>query len=262
MVERGQLIVIDGMDCAGKEVGRDAATEFFLELSGNKKTILNLDDYWQKNHRNPQFKQKRSQKGEYFLDYVNPEDIDIITSSEPTHAGIGADIRNEIIRYKGRYSARFTAEMYAANRHVLYKGIELPARELGKLILKCRSVSTSIVFQQVQADELGEKLRIEDILSFEGNKIALANPPNLLIIPTAKNIEKVLERIKRRRKDDNTWFEQAAFQRKVEEIYESKEFREFFEKLGTQVIYVDNDANVTEAEFRDRIKDVLARHYS
>lgn len=274
MGERGHLIVIDGIDGAGKEVARDAIVEFFQDISDNKtqaehssaghhkgETVLNLDEYWQKNHRHPQFEQKKTDKKEYLLDYVNPADIDIITASEPTHTDIGNAIRNEIVRYKGRYSARTTAQTYALDREILYKRVELPARDLGKLVVKCRSVSTTKVFQQIQATELGEKLTDEEILSFEGNKIALANPPNLLIIPTVKDIEKVLYRTKKRKKDDNTWFEKVDFQRKVEEKYESAEFREFFEKLGTKIIYVDNDANVSEQEFRERIKISLAQIY-
>ncbi len=261
MGKRGDLIVIDGIDGAGKEIARDAAVDFFQEISGNTKIILNLDEYWQKNHRHPQFEQKKVDKQEYLLDYVNPLDIDIITASEPTHTDVGNAIRNEIVRYKGRYSARTTAQTYALDREILYKRVELPARDLGKLVLKCRSVSTTKVFQQVQAQELGEKLTEEEILSYEGNKIALANPPNILIIPTVKDIEKVLYRTKKRKKDDNTWFEKIDFQRKVEEKYESAEFREFFEKLGTKVIYVDNDTNVSECEFREKIKNTLAQIY-
>lgn len=252
------FIVIDGIDGAGKEVARDAAAEFFRQIPDGA-TILNLDNYWNTNHRHPQFEQKRSEKGEYLLDYVNPEDIDIILSSEPTYTDIGNAIRNEIVRYKGRYSAKFTAEMFAADRQVLYKRVLLPAIELGKIWIQCRSFSTSVVYQQQQAKELNEQLSLPEILSLEGNQLAMQNPPNLLIIPTVKDVEKVLVRTKKRKKDDNTWFEKVDFQKKLEEKYESKEFREFFEKLGTKVVYVDGQ--LPYEEYQTQIKTVLSTDY-
>ena len=149
--------------------------------------------------------------------------------------------------------------MYAADRQILYKRLLIPALDGGKIWVQSRSFSTSIVYQQLQAKEQGETLSMQEILSFEGNKLALQNPPNLLIIPTIKDVEKALERTKKREKDDRAIFETLEFQLKVKPYYESQELREFFEKLGTKVEYVDGGAELND--YKEQIRDVIKRNY-
>jgi len=260
MGKRGSsyFIVVDGIDGAGKGVAVNTIREFFRERFPHIDNIFDLEAYWQRFHMHPQFEDRVSAKKECLFDYVDPDNFRLVISSEPTHTDIGNTIRTEIISNKGKYTAKFTAEMYAADRHVLYKRALIPALNMGKIWVQSRSVSTSIVYQQVQAAELGEALKLDQIISLEGNQTAIQNPPNLLIIPTIKDVEKALERTKRREKDDKTWFESIDFQLKLKPHYESSELKSFFEELGTKVEYVDGGAELKE--YTAQIIDVLERN--
>lgn len=252
------FVVVDGIDGAGKGETIKTAVDFFTQKRGRR--WLDLDEYWLRNHRHPQTKEQHHKKDcKLADDYLNLEDIDIIKASEPTYTDIGNTIRNSIIRNKGEYSARFTAEMYAADRNVLYKQLLMPAIDAGKIWLQSRSFSTSIVYQRVQAEELKEKLTVEQILSFEGNQLAMKNPPNLIIIPIPKNVAQAMERTKKRDKDDKTFFEDLEFQLKLKPHYESTELKQFFEKLGTKVEYVDSGAELHD--YKQQVWDVLDKHY-
>ena len=252
------FVVFDGIDGAGKGVAVKAAIEYFKEQK--IKRLLDLDEYWQKNHGHPQTKEKYSKKTDKLTDdYINLEDIDIIQASEPTYTGIGNAIRNSIIKNKGEYSARFTAEMYAADRNVLYTQLLIPALNAGKIWVQSRGFSTSIIYQQIQAQELKEAITIEQILAFEGNQKAMQNPPNLLVITTIQDVEQAMERTKKREKDDNTFFENIEFQLKLKPHYESTELKNFFENLGTKVEYADSGAELQE--YKRQVIDIVKKHF-
>jgi len=255
---KGFFIVIDGPDGAGKEVAARAVVNF-LRTTEPQKILFDLDAYWQRYHHHPQFEEKYSERGEYRFDYLDPEHFDIILASEPTHTEVGHAIRNEIVHHKGKYNARFTAEMFAADRLILYKRVLLPALEHGKIWIQQRSFSTSIVYQQAQAQELSEELTLSTILSFQGNQLAQQNPPDLLIIPIIKDVERILARNKQRTKDDQSFFESVAFQKHVADTYASKWLKEFFEKLGTAVEYVDGD--LTMEVYQQAIVEIVKKHY-
>lgn len=253
------FIVIDGPDGAGKEVAARAAAQYFRDLTQPPGIIFDLDAYWQRHHQHPQFDDQHSARGDCCFDYLDPTHFDIVLASEPTHTGIGSAIRNEIVQHKGKYSARFTAEMFAADRQILYKRVLLPALNHSKIWIQQRSFSTSIVYQQAQATDLNEQLSFETILNFEGNQLAQQHPPDLLIIPLIKDIERILNRNKQRTKDDKSFFENISFQKRIADAYAHSTLKDFFERLGTIVEYVDGELPL-EA-YREAVVSVVKKHY-
>jgi len=218
---KGKLIVIDGLDGIGKGVVEQA----IAELLSNKGKIFDLIPYWKKNNKNPPPSMLK--------------ESDILLSAEPTYMGWGKEIR-EKLTIKGSTSTPLeTAQAYSNDRLILYNKIILPALKEGKTIIQSRSVSTSLVYQRVQSNG---SITLNSLMTdFEGNKFALKNTPNLLIIPTILNVEEVIKRLQGRKntKDDNCKFENLDFQLKIKPYYESQELREIFESRGTKVEYLD-----------------------
>ena len=97
--------------------------------------------------------------------------LPFILAFEPTYEGIGAVIRNEIIKKgTGRsYSAATTAQAYALDREVLYRTTVLPALKKQKFVVQDRGLPASLAYQSAQAEISKEKLTVEDILALPGN---------------------------------------------------------------------------------------------
>lgn len=116
----GTFTVIDGLDGVGKGIAIDAIVHY-LELQG--KIIFSLDSWWETHPFHPEFDPNVLATKHA---YCNLESFDVLVSSEPTHAQIGMAIREEVIKNNGRqYSARMTAELYAADRMILHKRVLL-----------------------------------------------------------------------------------------------------------------------------------------
>jgi thymidylate kinase len=69
-----------------------------------------------------------------------------------------------------------------------------------------------------------------------------------LLILTIDDAAKALERSRKREKQDNCAFENMPFQSKLKPYFESAEFREIFERLGTKVVYVDVSGTEEETQ--------------
>ena len=226
-IKKGKLVVIDGIDGSGK--GTIVSS---LRKWATKKglRIFDLREYWTSNHSLPE--------------QEDFQDFDVIVSAEPTFSLVGSAIRDELVRENKReYSALTTAQAFALDRNILYKRVIIPALELGKYIFQERSVTTSITFQPVQA----EPLPLKKILELEGNRLALKYRPDLLIILDVKP-EIAIKRLMQRDKQDKAIFEKLNFQKKIDNRFKSKWFRDMFEKLGSKVVYLDANGTVNEAE--------------
>ena len=247
----GTFTVIDGLDGIGKgEVLK--AIALYLESLGMR--VFNVEDYWQTNHIHPEFEQRTHGK-RFNTAFFNLDDFDVLLTSEPTHTGIGRQIRYEMIANNGRsYSAHATAEAYALDRLILYKRVLLPALRAGKHIVQGRSFSTSIVYQRMQAQEQHERLALEEIMGLEGNAFALQYAPDLLIIPTIKDVTDITKRLEGRDKRDDAMFETLPFQLQLKPFYEGAELREIFEQQGTGVEYID--AGISVAATRQQAVEV------
>lgn len=244
---KGKLIVLEGLDGIGKGTQLKALEELFesegiaeqvqhnpSKQSFEGKRVFDLHHHWTRYHFHPQFDTVLKNN------YVDLNSFDVLISAEPTYVGAGRSIREEVICDNGRrYSAQLTAQLYAIDRMVLDKRVTLPALNAGKIVVKSRSVVSSLVYQPIQAQEKGEKLSVEEVLSLEGNQFAMQHAPNLLVIATIKNPDDLMKRLTQREKKDDAIFENINFQLKIKPHYESQWLKELFEKEGTKVEYLD-----------------------
>lgn len=216
----GKFLMVDGLDGAGKGVVIDSLRHYFDEQG---KKILDLREYWKDNNEIPEL----SEVQEY----------DVICSAEPTFSMIGKVIREEIVRQNDRkYSGLSTAHAFALDREILYRKLLLPAISAGKTVIQERGVITSIVYQPIQL----EKINLKDIINLPGNRLALKNAPDLLIILKAEpNV--IMNRLSERGKKDHAIFENLMFQKKVEMRYESEWLRKLFMQFGSKVVYLDTN---------------------
>jgi len=235
----GKFLMVDGLDGAGKGVVIDALKEYF---AAKDMKILDLRDYWKEHNEIPE------------IDEV--AEYDVICSAEPTFSMVGKVLREEIIRdNKRKYSGLSTAHAFSLDREVLYRKLLMPARALGKIIIQERGVITSIVYQPIQL----ERLNLNDIINLPGNRLALKNAPDLLII-TKVEPQVVMNRLASRGKKDHAIFENLLFQRKVEMRYESDWLRKLFEKYRSKVVYLDTNPPRTEEDTRLNAVKIWKEH--
>lgn len=240
---RGLFVVADGLDGIGKGVVERALIEFEQKLH---KAVFDTIA----------FSKARAKGLPELSDFWDPPEshYDSVVTAEPTYAGIGHNIRNEIILRNGRnYSSSVQIQMYGLDRLIQMRRVVVPALMNGLNVIQSRSMTSTICYQSSKAIDEGRDLREvrDEILSHEGNAYQLTHPPDLLIIPTVPNI-KVLERRwadrKERAKDDNSEFENLRFQAKISPYFSSDQLRKLFESRGTVVKYID--AAVSEEHTR------------
>ena len=229
-MKKGLFVIIDGLDGIGKGVCLDALKE---EASDMGWKIFDVNEYWVKENNIPSFEEIG--------------DVDLLITSEPTYQGIGKHIREKLICKDGMsFSTSVLAQAYSLDRQILYEKLIIPAIEKGINIFQSRSVTTSIVYQKLTGKEDG--VNMDFILNLEGNKLALENAPDYLIIPMIKNVEEVMNRLENRAKEDNCKFENLEFQLKAKEEYESGNFKKIFEGRGTKLEYIDVGRTVEDSK--------------
>lgn len=208
------FIIIDGIDGSGKGTIIKEWKKYF-ELQNKK--IFDLKEFWQKNNRHPEFSEIK--------------DYDILFSAEPTYVWTGKAIREEMIKNGNDYSASSIANAYALDRLVLYKRLIVPFLKLNKTVIKDRSVSTSLCYQPIQDGSI----TIEEVSNIEGNKFALDNAPDYLIIADLE-VEEAMKRLGTRVDEkDNAIFEKKDFLLKARETFLSKKYQDYFIKNNTKI---------------------------
>jgi len=226
-MKKGKFIMFDGIDGCGK----DTLVEILSQQFKTNK-IFNLNEYWHKHKKHPE-------QNEW-------QNFDIIISSEPTYATIGSYIRNELIHKDNKYSTQNIAQAYALDRNILYEKIILPALKMGKTIIQSRGVSTTIVYQTLTGTE--DNFSLKDVLKLPGNQLALKHAPDFLVIPYITDIKKTIsKRLANRSKKDDSIFEKITFLEKVQKRFRSEEYSNIFTKHNSQVIYIQNDSDLTDA---------------
>lgn len=216
---KGKFVMVEGLDGAGKGVIVDALVEW---AKNEKLRVLYLGQYCREHKTFPE-----------------PEELaefDVIRSDEPTYSFVGQAIRDEMIKKNNReYSGWSVAQAFALDREILYKRVLIPALKAGKHVFQERGVVTSIIYQPMQ-----ERMQLSELLKLPGNKLAMQNAPDMLIIPVVSP-EVVMQRLEEREKKDHSIFENLAFQRKVSERYTSGWLRSLFEGHGSSVVYIDTN---------------------
>lgn len=242
-LKRGVFVVIDGLDGIGKGEIERALIEFEQKL---KRAVFDSVAFSNANRKGlPEFK-----------DFFNPPEtyFDTIVTAEPSHAGIGHVIRNEIIENNGRnYNWQTQIEAYSLDRLVSMKRIVIPALKNGLRVIQSRCFASTLNYQTLKAIEAGfdPKKAAQMVLGHPGNKIQLEWAPDLLIIPTIGSVDALMDRLKTRKnykKDEvDSIFDNLQFQEKLKPLYESKKLKELFEKHGTVVKYLDAGISVEES---------------
>ena len=240
---KGNYIVIDGIDRVGKGTLINTIVEHEMAKG---RTVFDADQY--------QALHKKLPSVEDFKGY------DMILVSEPTYCGKGEHIRNVLIKTGSTASVKEIASAYSEDRHILLDNIILVALQLGIDVLSSRSVCSSIAYQPLDAELRGILFSVEPVMALPGNRYALQNSPNLLIIPVITSAAAALERSQDRGKDDDCKFEEESFLEKNLGIYKSDWLREIFESKGTKVEYVDTSGTLDDS--RRNVLEVWGRHIS
>lgn len=221
------FVIVDGIDGSGKGTITDALA---TREAARGARILDLRTFAQQQHRLPE-----------------PEECtnyDVLLSAEPTHAWIGRAIRDEIVRANDRaYGALRTAELFALDRLVLYRRVLLPALARGTHVIQERSVTSSLVYQPIQA----EPVHIDALTALEGNAFALAHPPTLCMIVSTEP-PRALQRLQLRSgKQDNAIFERLPILQNLHARYHSSWFQELLTSHGWRVAHLDANGAVEDA---------------
>ncbi|MEK7518563.1 MAG: hypothetical protein AAB549_01430, partial [Patescibacteria group bacterium] len=162
MKRKGKFIIVDGIDGSGKGTIVDA---YMAWAQAKQLHVFDVRAFAKSNQRLPEPKEWQGS--------------DVLFSAEPTHAGIGHVIREEIVRENARhYSGLETAMAFSLDRHILYQKVILPALARGILVIQERSVSSSIAYQPLQGS-----VTLRQLLKLEGNAFTLKHRPDLLLIP-------------------------------------------------------------------------------
>lgn len=235
----------DGLDGSGNGTIIQGLKEWADE---KELLVFNLIEYCKKNKELPF--------------YEEVKDYDVILSAEPTYAWFGLAVRNEIVRKKDySFSALSTAHAYSLDREVLFRRVLAPFINKGGFVFQQRGVVTSLAYQPVQSRFQREKaINFDEIMNMFGNKFVLDNYPPDLLIFTKCSAEICLERIAKREKQDDSFFEELNFQKELAKIYASEWFRNIFEKRGTTVMYLDTNPPSTEADTRKMAKRILREY--
>ncbi|MBS3127965.1 deoxynucleoside kinase [Candidatus Woesearchaeota archaeon] len=226
----GFFVMIDGLDGSGKGTALDALKQW----AAKKKKVLDLREYGKKDQGYPK----------------SIAEYDVIISAEPTYVGYGKKIREELIQKNKKHSAQEIAEAFAKDREALYTKIIIPALQQGKWVFQERGIVTSLVYQPAQG------VSLEKVKALPGNKLTLEHAPDLLIIMKVKP-ETTMLRLEKRKKKDNAIFENIAFQKKIENVYESSWLKKLFEKKGSTVVYLSTDPPLTAKDTKKEIVKIV-----
>ncbi|MBT6689780.1 hypothetical protein HN903_00445 [archaeon] len=238
-MNRGNFIVVDGVDGVGKSVIELALLEriggeVFDSVSWSKENLGERPDV--------------SLTGE----------CDVVLTAEPTYSGLGSDIRRTLISNlkRGVFPYGLLIGAYSLDRDIQLRNLVLPVLARGRDVVQSRSVASSLCYQTLSAEDEGlDPVAVRDeVLRSTGNVFELSYAPDLLIIPTIGKVEDLMLRFEARGKKDDAIFEKMDFLERVKVCYESDWLREIFEKSGSAVAYLD--AGISIESTREQAIDI------
>ncbi len=232
------FIMVDGIDGSGKSTIVETWKEYLVS-EGNP--VFDLKKYWKEKSLAPTLDELRG--------------YDFIISGEPTYVGVGAAIRQELIRAGTNYSGRSIAEAYALDRLILYHTLLIPLLKEGKCVIQDRGVSTSFAYQPV-ADP---NITAEFLATLEGNQLALQFRPDYLVLLQASATVAMARLAQRADKQDNVIFEQLAFEERLAERFATSSYRAVFTARGTVIKELPGDAElaILKAQALQLLKNLL-----
>lgn len=174
---------------------------------------------------------------------VDVGEADVVISGEPTYAGIGLDLRQNLLHPESGATPQQVAEAFSAQRAELYNELIIPALQKNLLVIQDRGITTSLCYQPTMSPEITD----EYIANLPGNKLALHYSPDVVVICLAP-VDVALERLGARSdKRDNAIFEERARLTKIAERFEEGEWKQYFTARGTRFIYFKADQSIIGA---------------
>lgn len=228
-----RFVMIDGIDGSGKST---VFTLFKKKLISQNRTIFDLTTAIKTSGRIPLFEEL-------------PE-TEFILSAEPTHAWVGAAIREEIIRKDAGYGVGYAIEAFALDRAILYKRVLIPALKAGRKIIQDRGFTSSLAYQSVQGN-----MSMQEILNLPGNTLANQYAPDLFIHVDCP-VEVTLGRLKKRLKQDDSLFERRQMLEKIQKAFSSNEFFSLLSQ-NTERFYLSTDCPLEDV--RSEMQKLIKR---
>ena len=221
---QGHFIQIDGLDGAGKSTLLLAARAW-AEARGL--VIFDVVDWCKREKRLPTFE--------------DVQHADVLLTAEPTHAGIGDMIRNEIMREGAPYDAHFTAHAYALDRGVQFRRLLFPflqAKPNG-WIIQDRGVICSLAYQPLQSERDTRRVTVAELLELHGNMIAMERVPDIFVLLDIDHRVAQERLAQRTDKQDNDRFSGAGFQEALATRFQLDEVTQPYTKRGTKIRVLD-----------------------
>ena len=242
--DQGTFIQVDGIDGAGKS------------------TLLSAACAWAEQRHMRIFDVVAWSKQEKRLPTLQEVgDADLLLTAEPSHAWIGAAIRDEIIRNGTPYHARFAAQAFALDRGVQYRRLVLPFLQSrpNRWVLQDRGLLSSLAYQPLQSqqevatDPSQQAVTIEWLLELDGNRIALDDPPDIFVFLDV-DARLAQERLAgRTAKIDDHRFDAFEFQHALASRYRDPTVSAPLTSRGTQLAIINgaqDKAEVAQAMVR------------
>jgi thymidylate kinase len=217
------FIIVDSIDGGGKSTVIEAWKET-LAKQGNP--VFDLKKYMKETGRYPELSELKG--------------YDFVFSAEPTYVGVGAVIRQELIKNGTDYPVEALAEAYALDRLILYNKIHIPLLKNGKCIIQDRSITTSLAYQSLP----DPKFTMKKICALPGNKLALEYRPDYLVLIRIDPKEAARRLNERTGKKDDAIFENLPFLKKSTKQFFSPELKTIFTKRGTKVINLNGNQKI------------------
>jgi len=189
-------------------------------------------------------------------DEVKKQNPDVLFVAEPTHEGVGRTIRLRLNKSKA-FDPLTIAHAFAIDRFVLYEALVGLALRDGVYVVSDRAVTTSLVYQPIDAERRGGDRRAfaQVVEELPGNKYAMGFVPGMIMLLHA-DVDVAQARLESREKKDDSHFEEKEFQRKVAAAYWDKEFRDIYEKRGTKFADLVQAKDETRKETKQKAKQL------